>query len=567
MPTLIPSATYYPTHKLTDADRNLPVYTVGRIIGIYKQPHRRQIPRPKDLKKPGLIAQWKQQDQELVQAGGWTAKDYPSVPGKDGIAGQGAMVHETEDQDDIDDDNSDGDNSDGKDDDSNQEGDENKRDQGAEAGDHNGDDDGDERGEDLTNADDEDDQDDLEEVSVTEKVTYGIAMPAKAQMKADLKARGLWAPEGRRNQEPIFRQMWYLEWLGRNNAAAAAARQVLPTSAAQAERDHGEDEGRDQMTKQKQATPATAEHVPRKRKRTETEETRNRKRPKSAEDESAPERDGNDVQEEPGVSRQDGDVRMSGMNNVIAAPVQPAKQFSNVKLAKKRPVTGQSGTTKPKVVKSTPKPKSLITKLQFSKENMDRVIHPTGEPSDKLMADHPDMNVRSEDDVSHKTTSDTEEPTDGIPKSPRRQGSTSNEDDIDPDSISAGTVTPRKTAAKGKGRAVEDPEGGDAAKEQSEEEMVFEWYGTHKVDNWTMPPDPRFDHLIPDDQLIAVELRQRYALKREAARKKAEEEGVPFEEPPPKKKKWRLRDHPRKPGEARRPPRFGRDGELIIRKE
>jgi hypothetical protein len=86
-------------------------------------------------------------------------------------------------------------------------------------------------------------------------------------MKADLKAWGKWKPDGRRNQEDIFRKMWLPEFLRRKaetEAAEIRARKPLhSTDTMMTERDRIGERVVRRENKRKRATPAATTRVPR----------------------------------------------------------------------------------------------------------------------------------------------------------------------------------------------------------------------------------------------------------------------------------------------------------------
>jgi hypothetical protein len=217
MPPAKRTGIYYPTHKLTEGDRNIRVgrnrvYGHKKIENIFRQDDRPQLPR-RTVDHDELTKLWIEQDRQIVKAGGWMAKDYVSVLGRDGFPGLGAMVHKTEDDKDSDDGPQHG-------------GDEKEQhtdetDQGDDE-DAQGDKDsvvGDEQDQEVAH-DDEDN--DLVEKLIRSYNTSNIKMPTKDAMKVDLKKWGKWKPDGRRNQGDIFREMWLPEFLRRKAEAEAA---------------------------------------------------------------------------------------------------------------------------------------------------------------------------------------------------------------------------------------------------------------------------------------------------------------------------------------------------------
>jgi hypothetical protein len=287
-----------------DEDRKL--YTWLEVLEIYKQPYRRQYPRPKTLLLPGLVKQWKDQDLEIIKAGGWQADDYHSVPGKDGFPPgyvrqpkktnaksatptttkpvpqkrQRTDADENEDHSDEEDSDDDG---------------------AANSHEHGLEDDHDDE--------EPDDDDDLVERLIRSYDTSNIKMPTKDAMKADLKKWGKWKPDGRRNQGDIFREMWLPEFLRRRTEAEAAetwARKAPhSTDTMGTERDRTEERTVNRTAKRKEPTPAATTSVTQKQKSCDTDEPRPQKRRKSAGTYGAPDTPENDAQPERGVFRQD----------------------------------------------------------------------------------------------------------------------------------------------------------------------------------------------------------------------------------------------------------------------
>jgi hypothetical protein len=308
---------YHPTHKLSDDARNT-FYGQRKIEHIYIQKNRPQIPRPKGTLKPRLLELWIEQDRQIVAAGGWTAKDYKSIPGKDGYPGLGAMVHESQDEDNRDEDIQD----------AGEKQDDNETDQ-----EHDDDAQGDkdnvvgdehEQYQDDDRDDEElDEDDDLVEKLIQSYDISSIKMPTKAAMKAGLKEWGKWKPDGLRNQGDIFRAKWLPELLRRRAEAEAAeirARKASDsTDAMESERDRTEDRRVDRTAKRKQAARATTTSVTQKQKSSDTDESRPRKRRKSAETYGMPDAAENNAHPERGVSWQD-EMQMYGVYRDISKP-------------------------------------------------------------------------------------------------------------------------------------------------------------------------------------------------------------------------------------------------------
>jgi hypothetical protein len=561
MPPAKRTGTYYPTHKLTEEDRNIRVgrnraYGHKKIENIFRQDDRPQLPR-RTVDHDELTKLWIEQDRQIVKAGGWMAKDYVSVPGRDGFPGLGAMVHKTEDDKDSDDGpQHGGDEKEQHTDESNQGDDEDAQ----------GDKDsvvGDEQDQEVAQ-DDEDN--DLVEKLIRSYDTSNIKMPTKDAMKADLKAWGKWKRDGRRNRGDIFREMWLPEFLRRKAEAEAAeirARKVLrSTDTMMTKRDRIGERVVRRENKRKRATPAATTPVAQKPRLADTDETRPRKRPKFAGANGAHNATAENLQPQLEGSQQDIYVPIGSVDEDVSVAMQRVEIVVKSKPANKQ---RQAATANKGKVKSTSRPQRLITKLRFSKHNMDRVRQITGECDDPHLNekkdDQPRIDAGSDDGNSCETISDREQHHGGFRRSTRRQGSEENQGSrAELENGEDGIV------AKDKSGVFATLKDDKVAEDEPKEEMVWKWYPTHYTDDWGTPPDPRFDHLIPNNQLISFEQKQRYELQQEAAHKKAEEDGVPFQEPPPPKKKWRLQDHPRKPGEVRRAPRFGKDGELIRKK-